>query len=114
MHVKGGDLFMRILQRLFSSGDPDFPKDLKNLTFIECFNIVQRWSAHAIVDPDLDLELDNTALNVALLATVVCPYCNSKIVFGDAVASQGAQLTVKCPSCGTKPRLRNHNEIGIV
>jgi len=103
---------MRILQRLFSTDDSDFPQELKKLTFLDCFNIVQSWSARAVVDPDL--ELDNKALNDALLATVTCPYCNNEIVFGDAVVTQGVQLTVKCPSCGTKPAVRNHYEFEMI
>ena len=103
---------MGILRRLFSNDNSGFHSELENLTFIDCLNIVQTWSAQATIDPDL--ELDNKALNNALHATVNCPYCSNEIVFGDAVTSHGVRLTVRCPSCGTEPAAaRSHYEFEI-
>ena len=100
---------MGILRRLFSNDDSE--ELIEKLTFIDCMNIVQSWSANATIDPDI--ELDNKSLNKALQATVTCPYCSSEIHFGDAVTSRGVQITVKCPSCGTEPAAKRRYEFEI-
>ncbi len=103
---------MGILKRLFSINDPNFHNKPEKLTFIDCFDIVQTWSARAIVDPDI--ESDNKALNNALRATVTCPYCKNEIYFGDAVTPKGVQMMIKCPSCGVEPVASRLNEFDLV
>ena len=100
---------MGILRRLFSNDDSK--NELEKLTFIDCMNIVQSWSANATIDPDI--ELDNKSLNTALQATVTCPYCSNEINFGDAVTSIGVKITIKCPSCGTEPAAKRSYEFEI-
>jgi len=100
---------MGFLKRLFSNDDSD--EVVEKLTFIDCMNIAQSWSANATIDPDI--ELDNKSLNTALQATVTCPYCSNEILFGDAVTSQGVQITIRCPSCGTEPAAKRRYEFEI-
>ena len=100
---------MGILRRLFKNDDSE--KEIEKLTFIDCMNIVQSWSANATIDPDI--ELDNKSLNNALQATITCPYCSNEILFGDAVTSHGVQITIKCPSCGIEPAAKRRYEFEI-
>ena len=102
---------MGILRRLFSTKDESHHNHNKNHTFIECLNIVQTWSARATIDPDLDI--DNKALNQALVSQVTCPYCSNRMKFSDMVSSQGVQIKIKCPICKTEPASHRSYEYEI-
>lgn len=79
-------------------------------SFLECFNIIQNWSARVATDPDFDM--NDKAMHKALDAFVSCPYCSSHIRFGDAVQFRGANPLVQCPACGTVTKKEKNHEYG--
>jgi hypothetical protein len=101
---------MGILQRIFSNSAKKQPAVVTPTSFLECFNIVQNWSAQVAVDPDFDI--NDKALRTALDTMVTCPYCSAHIKFGDAVQFQGARPQVQCPACHTVTKKEKNHEYG--
>jgi uncharacterized Zn-finger protein len=102
---------MGILQRIFSNSAKKQPVDeVTPTSFLDCFNIVQSWSAKVAVDPDFDM--NDKSLRTALDTFVTCPYCSAQIRFGDAVHFHGANPQVQCPACHTVTKKEKHYEYG--
>ena len=101
---------MGILQRLFSSSSTKTVSDEIPTSFLECFYLVQNWSAKVSIDPDFDM--NDKQLKNALDTRVTCPYCSAHIRFGDAVKFEGVNPIVKCPVCHTVTKKEKHYEYG--
>lgn len=101
-----------ILQRIFSNSAKKQAVTAAPTSFLECFNIVQNWSAQITVDPDFDM--NDKGLHRALDTVVTCPYCSATIKFGSAVQFQGTRVQVQCPTCHTVTRKEKNYEYGGV
>jgi len=101
---------MGILQRIFSQAAKKSTISAAPTSFLECFNIVQNWSAKVAVDPDFDM--NDKELHTALDTLVTCPYCSETIRFGNAVQFQGARVQVQCPACHTVTKKEKNYEYG--
>jgi hypothetical protein len=99
-----------ILKRIFSNSAKKQTISAAPTTFLECFNIVQNWTAKVAVDPDFDM--NDKDLHTALDTLVTCPYCSATIKFGNAVQFQGARVQVQCPSCQTITKKEKNYEYG--
>ncbi|KPJ91973.1 MAG: hypothetical protein AMJ53_10315 [Gammaproteobacteria bacterium SG8_11] len=103
---------MGILQRIFTNSAKKPVVSAAPKSFLECFNIIQNWSAKVAVDPDFDM--NDKDLHIALDTLVTCPYCSANIRFGDAVQFQGARVQVQCPACHTITKKEKNYEYGGV
>ena len=88
---------MGMLNRIFAKNTTPATHIPEPKTFSECLDIVSNWSMKAAIDPDLTFE--DTALRSAMKAHVTCPYCSSDIIFGEAMQSSGANISIICPRC---------------
>jgi transposase-like protein len=88
---------MGMINRIFTRQPTPSTPLPEPTTFTECLNIVSVWTMKAAIDPDLTFE--DTALRSAMKARVTCPYCSSEIVFGQAMKSSGASISIVCPHC---------------
>lgn len=94
---------MSILDRIFRrSGSAD----TEELGYVECVDIVQAWKTRAAIDPDYIFNSD-PKLERAKKSMVVCPYCNTRMKFEQALVGNGMNLKVRCPSCQTEPVLHH-------
>lgn len=88
---------MGMINRMFTKQSAPSTVVPEPTTFSECLNIVSRWTMKAAIDPDLTFE--DATLRSAMKAHVTCPYCSSNIIFGQAMHSSGANISIVCPHC---------------
>lgn len=69
--------------------------------FVECLDVVRVWNAKAKFH--LDMDMNDSGLQMAMNTLVTCPYCSESYYFADALGFVDATLTVECPHCHTSP-----------
>jgi len=92
---------MSMLSRLFSVKPATPKQEFQPRNFVDCLDVIRVWNAQAMYN--LDMDMNDSRLQVAMNTLVTCPYCSESYYFGDSLGFNNARLTVECPHCHTSP-----------
>ena len=92
---------MSVFARLFSGKSATPKQEYQPRNFVDCLDTVRMWNAQASYN--LDIELEDSKLQVVMNTLVTCPYCSESYYFADAIDFSNAKLEVTCPHCHTTP-----------
>ena len=92
---------MSMFSKLFSTKTTSQKLARQPHNFVECLDAVRVWNAQAMYQMDLDL--NDQAIQSAMNTLVTCPYCSESYYFADALSFVNGRFTVECPKCQVSP-----------
>ncbi|WP_455374843.1 hypothetical protein [Kaarinaea lacus] len=92
---------MSMLSKLFSAKSADNKQFKQPQNFVECLDATRVWNAQAMYQ--MDININDKAIQSAMNTLVTCPYCSESYYFADALGFVNGRFSVECPKCHTSP-----------
>ena len=92
---------MSMLSKLFSAKSADNKQFKQPQNFVECLDATRVWNAQAMYQ--MDININDKAIQSAMNTLVTCPYCSESYYFADALGFVNGRFSVECPKGHTSP-----------